>query len=132
MRLSTFVIALVLFSGFVAGGVAILGGFATNYDVAADNPALYDKTQEIALLTNDMQNVTQNSQIQQSNIFVSSAQGGYSALKMTSKGLTLMGGFMTEFSNTVGMDAWIVGVLTVIITVLVVFAWINFSNRTDQ
>jgi hypothetical protein len=125
-------IALVLFAGVIAGGVAVLGGFAMNYDVGDDNPALYDKMNDIAELTNEMQNETQNSQIQQSNIFVSSAQGGYTALKMTSEGLPLMSGFMQEFNSVIGAPAFLWGVITVIITILVVFAWINFSNRTDQ
>ena len=132
MKISTFIIGLVLFTTLLTGMYWVVGGVAeSGYTVTMDDPEQAATFAQMQTLTSDVQQQVESSQIEESNIFVSASKGAITATKLTFSSLNIFDTSMSYIADLLQLPAWAYSAILVIVSVMFIFAIIYAMNRVE-
>ena len=130
MKLSDFIIGIMLFSAVVAGGALFSSDLHQNYGVVTNSSwnETYNKASEISAISDEIFNKTDSSELSVSDFTVVPIIG---AVKLVGNSLSLFYDVILNFTTELGFPVWVASILIGLLTTTLTFLIISAILKMD-
>lgn len=138
MELDKFLIGILVFTAIIVGGTLIIGDINTNYDFAGTNIStdefgdVYDTTNEIYNLSQDMKDGVFGDDIEEDDTADSMFKGGYKTIRFIRESFSLVGDIINAVSMELGSPSFFVTLALAGLTIAIVFGIIMIIFRIGR
>lgn len=139
MKVSHWIIALLLFTGVLFGLMTVIAGFDGSYGLTFENSSNYDDLEAMTDLVDDIQTEASRIDLEEDNFFVASAQSATVAGKLTTTSMSTFSKLVGSTADLLGLGFatedgvnWFVVILFAVVTIAIFFAIISFVQRWDS
>jgi hypothetical protein len=135
MELDKFLLGILVFTAIVVGGVLIIGDFNTNYEFAGTNMStddfgtVYDTTDEIYNLSQDMKDSMLGGEVDEDDTADSMFKGGYKTLRFVQSSFGLVGDIMNAVGRKLGIPTFLITLGLAALTISIIFGIIYIVFR---
>jgi len=135
MKLENWVVAFIVFSVFIIGGVMFITDINTNYgkDMSTDEfTSVYNTSTEIYQISEGMKNDTFGADVSEEESYESMIKGSYSALRLVGGTFGIFNNIIQSIAATIPIPPFLIAAIILAMIVLVVFALIYLIRGFRQ
>lgn len=135
MEIDKFIIGLLVFTAIVVGGALMIGDFNTNYAFAGTNIStsdfgeVYDTTDEVYNLSNDMKESVLGGDVTEGTTEDSMFKGVYKALRFIPTSFQLVGDIINATATKIGIPPFFVVLALAALAISIIFSIIYILFR---
>ena len=138
MEIDKFIIGLLVFTAIVVGGTLIIGNLNTNYAFAGANIStddfsdVYDTTDEIYNMSNDMKGSVLGGEVTEGTTEDSMFKGVYKALRFVLASFKLVGDIINATATKLGIPKFFVVLALAALAISIIFSIIYILFRISK
>jgi hypothetical protein len=135
MELDKFIIGLLIFVAVIVGGVMIIGDLNSNYGFAGTNIStsdfggVYDATDEIYNLSEDMKGSVLGGEVTEGTTEDSMFKGVYKALRFITSSFKVVGDIMNAMATKLGIPTFFIVLAMAALSITIIFSIIYIVFR---
>lgn len=135
MELDKFLIGLLVFTAIIVGGTLIIADLNSNYEFAGTNistdefSTVYDTTDEIYNLSQDMKDSVIGTEVEEDATEDSMFKGVYKTLRFVQNSFSLVGDIINAIAETIGIPSFFITLALAALAIAIVFALIYIIFR---